>query len=86
MISVIIPVCNTERFLKRCLDSLLSQTYADLEIILIDDGSSDGSGVVCDEYTERDSRVRAFHQANSGVSVSRNRGLSVARRGIHWVC
>lgn len=79
MISVIIPVYNTEKYIRECLDSLLCQTCQDLEVLLIDDGSTDGSGRICDEYQKREGRIRVFHQKNSGVSAARNCGLREAR-------
>lgn len=75
MISVIIPVYNVVRFLSECLDSVLSQTYDDFEVILVDDGSTDGSEVICDNYAMMDKRVRVIHIPNSGVSVARNTGI-----------
>ena len=78
MISVIIPVYNVERYIRQCLESVLSQTYRDLEILIIDDGSTDGCGGICDEYAAADSRVRVIHQPNEGVSAARNAGLGAA--------
>ncbi len=75
LISVIVPVYNVEDYLRECLDSIISQTYTNLEIILVDDGSPDGSGTICDEYAKKDSRIKVIHQQNSGVSVARNTGL-----------
>lgn len=77
-ISVIIPVYNAEPFLPACLDSVLAQTHRELEILLIDDGSTDGSGAICDRYAALDSRIRVIHQENGGVSRARNRGLELA--------
>lgn len=78
-ISVIVPVYNTEKYLRRCIDSILAQTFTDFELLLIDDGSTDGSGAICDEYAALDSRVRVFHKPNGGVSSARNLGLDNAR-------
>ena len=75
MISVIVPIYNSEKYLHRCIDSILKQNYTDFELLLIDDGSTDNSGFVCDTYAEKDSRVRVFHQSNQGVSAARNLGL-----------
>lgn len=77
-ISVIIPVYNAAPFLPGCLDSVLSQTHRELEILLIDDGSTDGSGAICDRYAAMDPRIRVVHQQNGGVSRARNRGLELA--------
>lgn len=74
-ISIIIPIYKTERYLRECLDSVLVQTYTDWECLLIDDGSPDRCGVICDEYSKRDSRFRVFHKENGGVSSARNVGL-----------
>lgn len=78
-ISVIVPVYNVSMYLEKCVESLLAQTFADFELILVDDGSSDESGGICDSYEEKDSRVQAIHQRNAGVSAARNRGLARAR-------
>lgn len=77
-ISVIIPIYNAEKYLSACMDSLLSQTYENLEIILVDDGSKDGSLTLCRAYEQKDSRVRVIHQENQGVSAARNAGLKMA--------
>lgn len=74
-ISVIVPVYNAEKWLRRCVDSILAQTFTDFEILLVDDGSSDTSGVICDEYASKDARVRVFHKPNGGVSSARNVAL-----------
>ena len=75
MISVIVPVYNTETYLRQCIDSLLSQTYKELEVFLVDDGSTDASGDICDEYARIDDRVTVIHQENQGVSAARNAAL-----------
>ena len=79
LISIIIPVYNTGKYLHRCVDSILAQTYTDFELLLIDDGSTDSSGAICDKYAEKDSRVRVFHKENGGVSSARNLGVDYAR-------
>lgn len=86
MISVIVPIFNAEATLDRCVQSILDQTYANLELILVDDGSSDNSGSICDSYARQDKRVRVFHKANGGVSSARELGLSKARgEFVGWV-
>ena len=77
--SVIIPVYNAEKTLRRCVDSLLKQNYADAEIILVNDGSKDSSGLICEEYAEHNTNVRYISQQNGGVSSARNAGLDAAR-------
>ena len=77
-ISVIIPVYNGEKYLDECLRCVTAQTYTELEIVLIDDGSDDGSPRICDEWAERDGRVKVIHQENGGVAAARNVGLSAA--------
>lgn len=79
MVSVIIPVFNVEKYLRQCLDSVISQTYTDLEIIIVDDGSTDSSGSICDEYAAADSRIQVIHRENGGLSAARNTALDVAR-------
>lgn len=76
MISIIIPVFNAEKFIGKCLFSVINQTYTTWECLLVDDGSTDGSGHICDEWQMRDTRFRVFHQQNKGVSVARNRGMT----------
>ena len=82
-ISVIVPVYNAEKYLRRCIDSILAQTFTDFELLLIDDGSTDSSGKICDEYAKKDRRIRVFHKENGGVSSARNVGLSHLRG--NWV-
>ena len=77
-LSVIVPVYKTEKYLKRCVDSILCQTYSDLEVILVDDGSPDACPQICDSYQEKDARVVVLHQKNAGVSAARNAGLDHA--------
>lgn len=78
LLSIIIPVYNVELYLAECLNSFLNQTFRDFEILLVNDGSKDSSGSLCDEYATRDSRIKAFHQENGGVSAARNLGLKNA--------
>lgn len=78
LISVIVPVYNVEKYLRKCVDSILAQTYTNLEIILVDDGSPDNCGKICDEYAAKDSRIKVIHQENGGLSAARNAGLDVA--------
>lgn len=75
MISIIVPVYNAEKYLHQCVNSVLSQTFTDFELLLINDGSTDGSGAICDEYAAIDARVRVFHKENTGVSETRNIGI-----------
>jgi glycosyltransferase involved in cell wall biosynthesis len=77
-LSVIVPVYNVKEYLGRCLDSILRQTFSDFELILVDDGSADGSAEICDIYAEKDARVRVIHQSNSGQGMARNTGLRVS--------
>lgn len=74
-ISVIIPVYNVEKYLRQCVDSIINQTYKNIEIILIDDGSTDSCPVICDEYAVKDDRIKVIHKKNAGVSAARNDGL-----------
>ena len=78
-ISIIIPVYNVERYLPRCLDSVLAQTFADFELLLIDDGSPDRSPAICDQYAAKDPRIQVFHKPNGGVSSARNLGIDHAQ-------
>lgn len=77
-VSVIVPVYNAEKYLNRCADSILNQNFTDLELILVDDGSSDNSGMICDEYAKKDKRVKVIHKENGGASDARNTGLDVS--------
>lgn len=78
-ISVIVPVYNCEKYVGKCIESILNQTFRDLELILIDDGSCDESGKICDEFKQNDQRVKVIHEKNSGVSIARNVGINVAK-------
>lgn len=79
LLSIIVPVYNVEQYLPRCIDSILSQTFTDFELILVDDGSTDNSGKFCDEYSLKDNRVIVLHKENGGVSTARNYGLDIAK-------
>lgn len=79
MISVIVPVYKVEKYLKRCVASIQDQTYKNLEIILIDDGSPDECGKMCDEFAEKDTRIKVVHQKNGGLAKARNKGLEIAK-------
>lgn len=78
-VSVIVPVYKVEPYLRTCIDSILAQTYTDFEVLLIDDGSPDNCGAICDEYAARDERIRVIHQENQGVSAARNLGMAEAK-------
>lgn len=78
LVSVVVPIYNVEPYLRECVNSILGQTYSNTEIILVDDGSTDGSSLICDEYSKRDSRIRVIHKANGGLSDARNTGLDDA--------
>lgn len=84
MISIIVPIYNREKYLSECIDSILVQSYSDFEVLLIDDGSTDRSGEICDEYAQKDARIRVFHKENGGVSSARNVGLDNVQG--EWVC
>ena len=79
LVSIIIPVYNAEKYLRKCIDSVLEQTYAELEVILVNDGSVDLSAQICDEYKQIDSRVTVIHKENQGVSMARNAGIDVSK-------
>ncbi len=79
MISVIVPIYNSEKYLKKCVNSILSQTYKDLEIILVNDGSTDNTPRICDEFAKKDNRVKVIHQENGGQATARNTGLDAAK-------
>ena len=78
-VSIIVPVYNSERYINRCVDSLIAQTLSDIEILLVDDGSSDSSSSICDEYANKDNRIKVFHQKNAGAGAARNTGLEQAQ-------
>ena len=82
LVSVIVAVYNIEEYLPRCIESIMHQTYRKLEIILVDDGSTDGSGDICDEYAGKDDRILVIHKKNGGLSDARNAGLERAS-GVH---
>ena len=77
-ISVIVPVYNVENYIQYCLESLVNQTYKNLQIILVDDGSTDSSGYICDKYALKDKRIKVIHKSNGGLSSARNSGMQLA--------
>ena len=79
MLSIIIPIYNVEKYLEETLKTVLAQTFNDFELILVDDGSTDGSGEICDKYAEKDSRIKVIHKENNGVSEARNTGVAAAK-------
>ena len=79
LISIIIPVYKVEKYLEKCIQSVINQTYENLQIILVDDGSPDNCGKICDEYAERDQRIEVIHKSNGGLSDARNKGLEIAK-------
>lgn len=79
VITIVVPVYKVEAYLNRCVDSILAQTFTDFELILVDDGSPDNCGKMCDEYAEKDSRISVIHQKNGGLSAARNSGIDIAR-------
>ena len=79
LISIIVPVYNVEKYVAECIESIIKQTYQNLEILLIDDGSTDNSGKICDKYAEKDKRIKIIHKENGGVSSARNLGLDLAQ-------
>ncbi|MBR4341835.1 MAG: glycosyltransferase family 2 protein [Lachnospiraceae bacterium] len=79
LISVIVPCYNVEKYLNKCLDSIVNQTYRNLDIVLVDDGATDNTGNICDSYAEKDERIRVIHQENKGISAARNIGLDNAK-------
>ena len=83
-ISVVVPVYKTQKYIRECIDSILAQTFADFELILVDDGSPDDCGKICDEYVKRDNRIKVVHQQNGGLSAARNSGVSSATCA--WCC
>ena len=78
LVSIIVPIYNTEKYLRRCIESIIGQTLDNIEIILVDDGSNDGSSSICDEYYHKDKRIKVIHKENGGVSSARNKGIEVS--------
>ena len=84
LISIIIPVYNVEKYLKKCINSVINQSHKNLEIILIDDGSTDKSGIILDEYAKIDERIKVYHKKNGGLSSARNYGIK--RSNGNYIC
>lgn len=83
-VSVIVPVYNVAPYLLKCIESILHQSHKNIEVILVDDGSTDDSGKICDDYEEKDNRISVIHKRNAGVSVARNTGIDAAKG--EWIC
>ena len=79
LITVIVPIFNVENYLSKCIESIIKQTYRNLEIILVDDGSTDDSPIICDKYAKLDSRIKVIHKLNGGLSDARNCGMRIAQ-------
>lgn len=79
LISIIVPIYGVEQYLRKCIDSILAQTYTNLQIILVDDGSPDNCGAICDEYAQKDERITVIHQENAGLAAARNAGIAIAK-------
>ena len=84
LLSIIVPIYNTEKYLEDCLQSILNQTFSDYELILVNDGSTDSSPEICEQYAERDGRIRVIHKENGGVSSARNCGIEIAQGNYIW--
>lgn len=82
LISVVAPVYNTSKYLRQCIESVINQSYENWELILVDDGATDESPLICDEYAKKESRIKVIHQRNQGLSVARNNGISTAMANI----
>ena len=78
VISIVVPIYKVEKYIKKCIDSIIEQTYKNLEIILVDDGSPDGCAKICDEYAKKDKRIKAIHKENGGLSDARNVGIDIS--------
>ena len=86
MISIVIPIYNAEKHLRECIDSVLEQDYTEFELLLVNDGSTDGSDILCNEIAACKERVEVIHQKNAGVSSARNAGIEHILRGGCWLC
>ena len=84
MVSIIVPIYKVEKYLRKCVDSILNSTYQDFELILVDDGSPDGCGAICDEYASREQRIKVVHKTNGGLPDARNAGIKVATGDYLW--
>ena len=86
LVTIIIPVYNVEKYVRRCIESVLNQDYNHLEIILVDDGSTDSSGEICDEYAKKDNRIQVIHKQNEGLGPARNSELDIAQgEYVHFI-
>lgn len=78
-VSIIVPVYQIEKYIRKCIESIQSQTFSDFELILVDDGSKDASGSICDEYAKKDNRIKVIHKKNEGVASARNEGIKLSK-------
>ena len=85
-ISIIVPVYKVEPYIHKCVDSILAQTFTDFELILVDDGSPDNCGKICDEYAQKDGRIKVIHKENGGLSNARNAGIRYCKRRLCRIC
>ena len=84
-VSIIVPVYQVEKYIRKCIESIQAQTFSDFELILVDDGSKDASGKICDEYAKKDDRIKVIHKKNEGVALARNDGIKLSNIFFHFL-